>query len=81
MINKADYPDIHWLEEEAYAKAVGQANLRMGALLNVFNCYGQNTYIPEVQRQIVAIMEDFGLRVRGVDKPIGEHIHYREPAL
>ncbi len=81
MIDKREYPGMYWLDNEQYAKAVGQASLKIGALLNVFNCMGQGIYIPEVQKQIIAIMEDFGLRVRGVNKIIGESIQHREPGI
>ena len=63
------------LSDEDYIKAIGQFRLAVGALLSVFHRYGLNVFIPGVQDEIVKLAEDFGLRVRGVDKPISiEHI-------
>ena len=58
------------LSDEDYAKAVGQFRLAVGAVLSVFNMYGMDAYIPSAQEEIVKLAEDFGQRVRGIDKPI-----------
>ena len=58
------------LSDEEYAKAIGQLRLAVGAVLSVFNMYGMDVYFRGAQEEIVKLAEDFGLRVRGVDKPI-----------
>ena len=58
------------LDDEDYTKAVGQLKLAVGAVLSVFNMYGMNVYIAGAQKEIVQLAEDFGQRLRGVDKPI-----------
>jgi hypothetical protein len=67
------------LSDEDYAKAIGQFRLAVGAILSVFNMYGMNAYIPAAQEEIVKLAEDYGLRVRGIDKPISiEYIRRRK---
>ena len=58
------------LNDEDYAKAVGQFRLAVGAVLTAFNMYGMNVYIGGAQEEIVQLAEDFGQRIRGIDKPI-----------
>lgn len=65
-----DYPDIHWLEQRDFDKAVGQLRLQLNGVLEPFQLYGQGDYIPGAISGIVDLAIDFSLRVRGVDKPI-----------
>ena len=58
------------LSDDDYAKAIGQFRLQVGVVLSVFDLYGMGAYIPLVVTEITKLAEDFGLRVRGVDKPI-----------
>jgi len=58
------------LSDEDYQKAVGQFRLAIGAVLTTFNMYGMDIYIQGAQEEIVQLAEDFGQRVRGIDKPI-----------
>jgi len=58
------------LSEEDYTKAVGQLKLAVGAVLSVFNMYGMDAYIPSAQEEIIKLAEDWGQRIRGIDKPI-----------
>ena len=58
------------LNDEDYNKAVGQFKLAVGAVLTCFNMYGMSAYIGGAQTEIVQLAEDFGQRVRGLDKPI-----------
>lgn len=62
--------DIYWLPEDSYKKAIGQYRLQLGEILSVFNLHGLGTLIPGAMEEIVEITEDYGKRVRGVDKPI-----------
>lgn len=63
-------PDIHWLPEADYKKAVIQLRLQVGGVLEPFDTYGLGVFIPGAVLEIVKLCEDFGLRVRGMDKPI-----------
>lgn len=58
------------LDDADYAKAVGQFKLAVGAVLSAFAMYGMDVFIGGAQEEIVRLAEDFGQRVRGVDKPI-----------
>lgn len=64
-----DIPFIS-LGDEDYAKAVGMFRMAVGAVLKVFDMYGMGAYIGGAQVEITKLAEDFGLAVRGVDKPI-----------
>ena len=59
-----------WLEQEDYEKAVGQLRIAIGGVLNTFNMYGMSVYFLGAQTELVNLAEDFGQRIRGVDKPI-----------
>ena len=72
-------PDINWLSDEDYAKAVGQFRIQLNGVfdflkvdekLPVRYMYGLGYAIPGAIKEIVKLTEDFGLRVRGLDKPI-----------
>ncbi len=69
---------IHWLPEDEYQKSVTQLRLQIGAVLQVFNIYGMDVYIPGAQVEIIKLCEAFGLRVRGMDKPISREMIRRE---
>lgn len=58
------------LSDESYAKAVGLLRMQIGAILQPFDMYGLGVFIRGAQDEIVKLAEDFGLVVRGVDKPI-----------
>jgi hypothetical protein len=61
----------HWLPDDEYKKAIGQFGMQIGALLTEnFDLYGMGIYIPGAQTEIIKLAEDFGLRIRGEDKPI-----------
>ncbi len=64
------YNDIAWLSEEDYAKAIGQLRLQLYDVFSPFNLYGLDVFVPGAITEIVKLCEDFGLRIRGVDKPI-----------
>lgn len=61
---------ITWLPDEDYQKAVGQLRMQVGGVLEPFRAYGMDVFIPGAITEIVRLCEDFGLRVRGVDKVI-----------
>lgn len=61
---------IPYLPQPDYDRAVGQLRLQVGAVLAPFAMYGQDVLIPGAISEIIKLAEAFGLRVRGVDKPI-----------
>ena len=62
--------DYHWLDQDDYDKAVGQLRLQIGAALQPLCSYGQDVYVKGAIIEIVKLAEAFGMRVRGIDKPI-----------
>lgn len=63
-------PEVHWLSDEEYSKAVGQLRLQLNGVMSPFRQYGQDVFIPQAVDECVRLAEDFGLRVRGIAKPI-----------
>ena len=64
-------PEYHWLDEVSYKKAIGQTRLQVGAVLaHHFSMYGLQENIPSAIDEILEVVEAFGQRVRGKDKPI-----------
>ena len=63
-------PGIHWLPKGEYDKAVGQLRLQLNGVMAPFCQYGQDIFIPQAVEECVRLAEDFGLRVRGIPKPI-----------
>ena len=61
---------IHWLPQAEYDKAVGQLRLQLNGVFKIFDIYGQGVFIPQAVEEAVRLAEDFGLRVRGIDKPM-----------
>jgi len=61
---------IFWLPQEQYDKAVLQLRLQVGGIMHPLRMYGQDPFVDQAIDEIVRLTEDFGLRVRGVDKPI-----------
>ncbi len=61
---------IHWLPEEEYKKAIGQFRLQLNGVFAPFNLYGLGVFIDSAIAETVKLTEDFGLRVRGIDKTI-----------
>jgi hypothetical protein len=69
------------LGDDEYQKAISQLRMQMagvfdflkvedGGDIRVRYLYGLDVYIPGAIDEAVKLAEDFGLRVRGVDKPI-----------
>ena len=69
MNKPAEYGNIPWLTDEQYQKAVAQHRMKIGAALRPLRLYGQAVICDIAENLIVAIMEDFGLVVRGIDHP------------
>ncbi len=62
--------NIYWLEELQYKKAMGQMRMQVGVALEPLRLYGQGIIVDGAIDEIMKLAEDFGLRVRGKDKPI-----------
>ena len=68
----------NFLPEDDYKKAVGQARMQIGALLeHTYNMYGYQLENPMVVEVIMEVVEQFGKRVRGKDVPIQLPINIR----
>ena len=61
------YPRI---SEDQYSKLLFQLRGQFGAILNVFNCYGMNADVLQAIEECTRVAENFGMAVRGKDKPI-----------
>ena len=72
MMSENDFKrlGIHYLSPEDYRKAVGQLRLQLNGVFLPFMFYGLQDCVPQAIEEVVKLAEDFGLRVRGVDKPI-----------
>ena len=70
---ESEYPRI---SDDQYNKLLFQLRTQFAALLNVFRCYGMQAEVDQAIEESVTLAENFGMAVRGKDKPI--HI-LREP--
>jgi hypothetical protein len=61
-------PQIHWLTDEQYQKLVGSLRLQLNGVFRPFHQYGMDVFVTPAVNEVVKLCEDFGLRVRGVDK-------------
>ena len=63
----AKYPRI---SDDDYKKAIFQARGQMNDILQLFNMYGMGEFIPQALEEVMIVMEQFGMRVRGKDQII-----------
>ena len=68
------YGSIPWVPDEEYEKLIGQTRLQLNGLYSCFHGYGHDTFIPEVIEETIRICENFGLRVRGVDRHLNVRV-------
>ena len=61
------------LPDDDYKKLVFQLKGQFGAILNVFRCYGLDPYVDQAIKECVRVSENFGMAVRGANRPI--HIY------
>ena len=61
---------IHWLPDAEYQRAVSQLSMQLTGIFAPFHAYGMDVFIPGAVAEAVKLCEDFGLRVRGIDKPL-----------
>jgi hypothetical protein len=67
MTTKKEYSKI---PEDDYKKLLFQLRGQFDAILNVFNCYGLEAAVEQASKECVKVAENFGMAVRGKDKPI-----------
>ncbi len=58
------------ISEEAYKKLVFQLRGQYIAILSVFRCYGLDRHVDQSIDECVKVAENFGMAVRGKNKPI-----------
>ena len=58
------------ISEDAYRKLVFQLRGQYMAILSVFRCYGLDPHVDQAIDECVKVAENFGMAVRGKDKPI-----------
>lgn len=61
---------IHWLPQDEYTKATTQLRTNIAGALFDLRLYGQGEIVDQAIVEIMKLAEDFGLRVRGIDKPV-----------
>ena len=70
---------FHWLPEDVYSKARTQLYMQVGGVFDFLRVddklpiryqYGTGVFVEGAIKEIVKLCEDFGLRVRGLDKPV-----------
>ena len=70
--------NTNWLSGKAYQKALTQFRLQLNGVFEPL-LRGERLDIYEAMKEITRLAEDFGLRVRNVDKPISlERIRAKE---
>lgn len=58
------------IPEEKYNKLKFQMRGQFIAILSVFKCYGLDPYADQAVEECMKVAENFGMAVRGKDKPI-----------
>ena len=65
------YPNIYWLSDDEYGNVVGHVRLSLNGIMEPLMMYGQKEYVIGAVNEIMKLVEDFGVRIRGVkDKPV-----------
>lgn len=58
------------LPDAQYRKLVFQLRGQYSAILNVFKCYGMDNHVEQAIMECTKVAENFGMAVRGNNKPI-----------
>ena len=86
-VGQFDFAHVHWLSDEDYQKAITQLRLNIAGVfdflrvddkLPVRYMYGVGNSVQGAIDEAVKLTEDFGLRVRGIDKAISLEIIRRK---
>lgn len=67
VMSGKEYPRI---SEDKYKHLLFSLRGQFGAILNVFRCYGLDPYVDDAIGECMRVSENFGMAVRGKDKPI-----------
>jgi len=59
-----------WWDDDEYAKMLGQFRMQLNEILFLLRKYGQDAYVEGAQHEIMQLVEIFGQKIRGVDKPL-----------
>ena len=85
-----DFEHVHWLESEDYAKAKTQLRMNVAGIFDFMKVddklpirymYGLGDFVQGAIEEATRLAEDFGLRVRGIDKAINLEIIRRKSVL
>jgi 6-pyruvoyl-tetrahydropterin synthase len=86
-IAQFDFDHVSWLSDEEYQKAITQLRMQVYGVfdflkvdnkLPVKYLYGMGEFIEGAVDEIVRLAEDFGLRVRKIDKALSLEIIRRK---
>jgi len=58
------------ISDDQYNKLVFQLRGQYTAILNIFKCYGMDIHVIQAIEECTKVAENFGMAVRGKDKPI-----------
>ncbi len=58
------------ISQEEYSKALGQFRLQLNGALKPLRCYGLDVYVDGATEEVIHLVEQFAMRVRGRDIPI-----------
>ena len=66
----SDKNKIFWLPDERYSKLEGQTRFQMTKIMQPFNMYGLDVYIPGAVDAIMLVVKATWDVIRGEEKPI-----------
>ena len=78
-VSQFDLDSVYWLDDDDYKKAIAQLRMNVAGIFDFMKVddrlpirymYGLGDFIQAAIEEIVKLTEAFGLRVRGIDKPI-----------
>jgi hypothetical protein len=61
---------VQKIPEEQYKKAIFHTSSQLNAIWNFARCYGLDNDVNQALEETLKVVEQFGMVVRGVDKPI-----------
>lgn len=71
MPEESEHEYFPWYSEEEYNKMVGGLRRQIGGILHPLRKYGQGDLCDGAETAIMELVEQFGMKVRGVDVPYG----------
>lgn len=73
--------DYRYLPDEEYKKITSQVSTQLDAILDMFNCYGQQEEVKAAKGLCMRLTENAMQVVRGKEKPIQVVNSYQRRAL